>query len=73
MNRTIKDATVKHFHDDNHDKLRQNLDDFIAANTFGSRLKTLKGLRPDDFISKQWTSEPERVISNPIQSSKCRD
>lgn len=31
MNRTIKEATVKRFHYDDHDQLRRHLDDFIAA------------------------------------------
>ena len=66
MNRTIKDATVKRFHYDSHDQLRQHLDDFIAAYNFGRRLKTLKGLTPYEFICKRWTSEPERFIIDPI-------
>ncbi len=44
MNRTIKEATVKRFHYEYHDQLRQHLDDFVAAYNFGRRLKTLKGL-----------------------------
>ena len=43
MNRTIKDATVKRYHHENHDQLRQHLADFVAAYNFGRRLKTLKG------------------------------
>lgn len=31
MNRTIKDATVKRFHYDDHDQLRTHLADFMAA------------------------------------------
>lgn len=31
MNRTIKDATVKRYHYDNHDQLRTHLTDFINA------------------------------------------
>ena len=46
MNRTIKDATVKRFHYDNHDQLRTHLADFIAAYNFARRLKTLGGLTP---------------------------
>ncbi len=46
MNRTIKEATVKRYHNDDHDQLRQHLADFIAAYNFGRRLKTLKGLTP---------------------------
>src|SRR3954447_4124176 len=44
MNRTIKDATVKRYHYDDHDQLRRHLADFVAAYNFARRLKTLKGL-----------------------------
>jgi transposase InsO family protein len=66
MNRTIKDATVKRFHYDNHAQLRQHLADFMDAYNFGRRLKTLRGLTPYEFIVKCWTSEPERFRLNPI-------
>jgi transposase len=66
MNRTIKDATVKRFHYDDHDQLRRHLSDFINAYNFGRRLKTLKGLTPYEYICKQWTSEPDRFILDPI-------
>ena len=66
MNRTIKEATVKRFHYDDHDQLRRHLDNFISAYNFGRRLKTLKGLTPYEFICKQWTFEPERFTLNPI-------
>lgn len=46
MNRTIKDATVKHFHYDSHDQLRRHLQDFIDAYNFGRRLKTLNHQMP---------------------------
>ena len=65
MNRTIKDATVKRFHYDDHDQLRQHLANFISAYTFGRRLKTLKGLTPYEIICKQWAIEPERFTLNP--------
>ena len=38
MNRTIKDATVKRFHYENHDQLRTHLADFMAAYNFARRL-----------------------------------
>ena len=66
MNRTIKEATVKRFHYDDHDQLRQHLANFISAYNFGRRLKTLKGVTPYEFICKQWTIEPERFNLNPI-------
>jgi transposase InsO family protein len=43
INRTIKDATVKRFHYDSHDKLRTHLTDFLAACNFARKLKTLTG------------------------------
>ena len=66
MNRTIKEATVKRFHDDDHNQLRQHLADFISAYNFGRRLKTLRGLTPYEFICKCWTQEPARFTLNPI-------
>ena len=65
MNRTIKDATVKRFHYENHDQLRQHLSDFVDAYNFARRLKTLRGLTPYEFICKIWTSEPERFTMDP--------
>jgi transposase InsO family protein len=69
MNRTIKDATVKRFHYDDHGQLRRHLDDFISAYNFARRLKTLKGLTPYEFICKQWTKEPEKFRLNPIHQT----
>jgi transposase InsO family protein len=66
MNRTIKEATVKRFHYDDHDQLRRHLNDFVAAYNFARRLKTLKGLTPYEFICKSWTNDPQRFILNPI-------
>ena len=66
MNRTIKDATVKRFHYENHDQLRAHLADFVAAYNFGRRLKTLKGLTPYEFICKAWTNEPQRFTLDPL-------
>ena len=66
MNRTIKEATVRRFHYDDHAQLRQHLAEFIDAYDFGRRLKTLKGLTPYEAICKQWTSEPERFGIDPI-------
>lgn len=60
MNRTIKEATVKRFHYDDHAQLQQHLASFMDACNFARRLKTLKGLTPYEFICKQWDSQPER-------------
>lgn len=61
MNRTIKDATVKHFYYDSHSQLRQHLPDFVAAYNFPRCLRTLRGLTPYESICKAWTEEPSRV------------
>ncbi len=66
MNRTIKDATVKRYHYESHDQLRQHLADFVSAYNFGRRLKTLKGLTSYEFICKRWTIEPERFRLDPL-------
>ena len=52
MNRTIKEATVKRYHYDNHDQLRRHLCDFLDADHYARRLKTLNGLRPYEYICK---------------------
>ncbi len=65
MNRTIKEATVKRYHDDNHQQLRSHLQAFVRAYNFAKRLKTLRGLTPYEFVCKQWTNEPERLTINP--------
>ena len=69
MNRTIKDATVKRFHYESHDQLRQHLADFVSAYNFGRRLKTLKGLTPYEFICKTWTKEPQRFRLDPTNQT----
>ncbi len=69
MNRTIKDATVKRYHYDNHDQLRRHLADFVAAYNFGRRLKTLKGLTPYAAICQSWTKEPDRFTSDPTHQT----
>lgn len=66
MNRTIKEATVKRYHYDDHEQLKHHLDDFINAYNYARRLKTLKGLTPYEFICKCWTNEPDRFNLNPI-------
>lgn len=65
MNRTIKEATVKRYHYDNHDQLKTHLSDFVAAYNYARRLKTLQGLTPFEYICKVWTKEPKRFIVDP--------
>ncbi len=66
MNRTIKDATVKRFHYEEHDHLRRHLADFVDAYNFARRLKTLKGLTPYEAICKAWTNDAKRFTLDPL-------
>lgn len=65
MNQTIKEATVKRFHYDDHDQLRRHLADFVNAYNFARRLKTLRGLTPYEFVCKTWLNEPDRFCHDP--------
>ena len=60
MNRTLKEATVRRYHYETHDQLREHLDTFLAAYNFAKRLKTLRGLAPYEFICKCWTENPDQ-------------
>jgi len=66
MNRTLKDATVRRYHYDSHDQLRDHLGTFLAAYNFAKRLKTLRGLTPYEFICKRWTENPDQFRLDPI-------
>ncbi len=44
MSRTIKDATVKRFHHDDQEQLRQHPANFIGVYDLGRRPRILKGL-----------------------------
>jgi Integrase core domain len=67
MNRTIKDATVKRYFYETHAELGAHLRDFVDADNFARRLKTLRGLTPYEFICKAWTSQPQRFTINPLR------
>ncbi len=66
MNRTIKEATVKRYHYDDHEQFETHLADFVSAYNFGRRLKALRGLTPYEYICKCWTSEPDRFTLDPV-------
>lgn len=53
LNRTLKDATVKRFHYESHDQLRQQLQLFLDAYNHARRLKTLRGLTPYEHMLHQ--------------------
>ncbi len=65
MSRTIKEAVVQRYQYDSHEPLAEHLDLFVRAYDFGRRLKTLKGVRPHEFICQRWTKEPKRFTLNP--------
>lgn len=66
MNRTIKDATVRRYYYDTHDQLRAHLQLFLDAYNYARRLKTLRGLRPYEFICcKSWAEKPHRFTRDP--------
>lgn len=50
MNRTLKDATTKRDHHDNHEQLQRHPELFLDAYNHARRLKTLKRLTPAQFI-----------------------
>ena len=53
-------------HQGSHQQLEAHLTDFIAADNYGRRIKTLKGLTPYEYICKIWTAEPNRFSLDPI-------
>ena len=67
MNRTIKEATVKRFHYDDHRQFETHLAQFVSAYNFGRRLKTLKGLTPYEHICKARAHELNRFTLKPLQ------
>jgi transposase-like protein len=69
MNRTIKEATVKLYHYDDHQELEQHLQTFMGAYNFGKRLKPLKGLTPYEYICQQWEKTPHVFKQNPHQNN----
>ena len=66
MNRTLKEATVRRYHYETNDQLRQHLANFVNAYNFGRRLKTLRGLTPYEAICAAWTKQPDRFSLNPL-------
>jgi transposase InsO family protein len=66
MNRTIKEATVRRYYYESHDRLHAHLATFLDAYNYAKRLKTLNGLTPFEHICKAWIEQPERFRLNPI-------
>jgi transposase-like protein len=66
MNRTLKEATIRRYHYESHNQLRDHLDAFLAAYNFAKRLKTLRGLTPHEYICKCWIEKPDQFRLNPF-------
>lgn len=62
MNRTLKDATVKRYHYETHEQLKQHLYTFLMAYNLARRLKRLRGLTPYEYICQQWQKTPNASI-----------
>ena len=63
---TNRRQKFKRYHHDSHNELRCHLSDVLCADNFARRLKTLRGLTPDEYIRKIRASEPDRFIVNPV-------
>jgi hypothetical protein len=64
MNRTLKEATVKKYHDQTDQHRKAHLQAFLMAYNLAKRLKTLRGLTPYGYICQCWQKEPERFMIN---------
>ena len=64
MNRTLE-ATVRRYHYETHQQLREHLEAFLNAYNFAKRLKTLRGLTPYEHICKAWADQPRRFRYDP--------
>jgi transposase InsO family protein len=65
MNRTIKDATVKRYHDDGHEQLRTHLTDFMDACNFA------RGQRPST-VSRPTHTSAKSGLQSQIDSAEIR-
>jgi transposase InsO family protein len=65
MNRTLKEATVRTYDDETHDHLKEHVYAFLMAYHFATRLKTLTGLTPYEYICPYWQKDPERWTMKP--------
>ena len=71
MNRTLKEATVRRYHYETHQQLREHLEAFLNAYNFAKRLKTLRGSLPTSTSAK--LGQTSRGNSDTIQPASLRD
>jgi len=81
MNRTIKEATVRRYHYDSRQQLKQHLKTFMTAYNCLGHLKTLRRLTQYDYIWKCRTETLDRfrlsllnhtARQNTLTPSKCQ-
>lgn len=65
MNRTIKEATVYRYHYQTTHELNEHLQAFLLAYNQAKRLKTLRGLTPDEFVCMEWQTKPTIFTRDP--------
>lgn len=67
FNRTLKEATVRHYHHPTTAELNEHLQAFLLAYNHGKRLQRLRGKTPHEFICQQWQLNPPIFTRDPIQ------
>ena len=65
LNRTIKEATVKHFHYQSTQELNEHPQAFLLAYNHVKRLKTLHRLTLHEFVCAQWQKNPTVFTRDP--------
>ena len=65
MNRTVKDATIKAFHDPNLESLKAHVLAFVSAYNFAKHLKALRWRTPFEAVCHAWTTTPDVFKLNP--------
>ncbi|UVL15448.1 integrase core domain-containing protein [Pseudomonas atacamensis] len=65
MNRTIKEATIKAFHDPDFAALQAHVLSFVMAYNFARHLNTLRWRTSFKVICEAWTKNPEHFTINP--------
>ena len=59
MSRTVKEATVKAFHDQDLESLKAQVLAFVSAYNFDKHLKAIRWKTPFEAICQAWTKTPD--------------
>ena len=65
MNRTIKEATIKKFYYQHHEKLQEHLEAFIETYNYAQPLKALEGMTPYEKVCVYLQSKQGKSYLNP--------